>query len=173
MKSGKAAACVRRLSAASSHEPLTARGESLASHRDGRGATPARRDDREYPEYLSEEQRSRRRGPQRGSRVGGGAGMHRPSTAARFSPRALRPQISNANFSMVTGRPASHPFAECRYVSRIHNCLISVGRHFQGRRATRIRPILSELIRHAANGEVVHNDDTSIDHITCSITGRR
>jgi len=39
--------------------------------------------------------------------------------------------------------------------------------------ATRIRPILSELIRHAANGEVVHNDDTSIDHITCSITGRR
>ena len=24
-----------------------------------------------------------------------------------------------------------------------------------------------------ANGEVVHNDDTSIDHITCSITGRR
>jgi len=28
--------------------------------------------------------------------------------------------------------------------------------------ATRIRPILSELIRHAANGEVVHNDDTSM-----------
>ena len=39
---------------------LTARGESLASHRDGRGAPPARRDDREYREYLSEEQRSRR-----------------------------------------------------------------------------------------------------------------
>src|SRR5437773_4696239 len=37
---------------------LTARGESLASHRDGRGAPPARRDDREYREYLSEEQRS-------------------------------------------------------------------------------------------------------------------
>src|SRR5437763_2704553 len=33
-----------------------ARGESPASHRDGRGATPARRDDREYREYLSEEQ---------------------------------------------------------------------------------------------------------------------
>src|SRR5947207_8990867 len=63
---------------------LAARGESLASHRDGRGAPPARRDDREpgppprvvcavgwqYREYLSEEQRSRRRGPQRGSRVG-------------------------------------------------------------------------------------------------------
>src|SRR5256885_1158377 len=38
---------------------LTARGESLASHREGRGAPPARRDDREYREYLSEEQRSR------------------------------------------------------------------------------------------------------------------
>jgi diphthine-ammonia ligase len=63
---------------------LTIRGESLASHRDGRGAPPARRDpppprlrrglaevrthgartkadDREYREYLSEEQRRRRR----------------------------------------------------------------------------------------------------------------
>src|SRR5438128_5917049 len=49
---------------------LTARGEGLASHRDGRGAPPARRDDREYREYLKEEQRRRRRGPQRGSRVG-------------------------------------------------------------------------------------------------------
>src|SRR2546427_10149134 len=39
---------------------LAARGESLASPRDGRGAPPARRDDREYREYLSEEQRSRR-----------------------------------------------------------------------------------------------------------------
>ncbi len=61
-----------------------ARGESLASHRDGRGAPPARRDDREpgppprvvcavgwqYRQYLREEQRSPRRGPQRGSRVG-------------------------------------------------------------------------------------------------------
>src|SRR6266850_3603473 len=37
---------------------LTARGESLASHRDGRGAPMARRDDGEYREYLSEEQRS-------------------------------------------------------------------------------------------------------------------
>src|SRR5712692_3611515 len=42
------------------HRPLAARGESLASHRDGRGAPPARRDDREYREYLSEEQRRRR-----------------------------------------------------------------------------------------------------------------
>src|SRR3989442_14243673 len=39
---------------------LAAGGESLASPRDGRGAPPARRDDREYREYLSEEQRSRR-----------------------------------------------------------------------------------------------------------------
>ena len=58
-----------------SHARLAARGESLASHRDGRGAPPARRDpgapdarfparwgggDREYREYLSEEQRSPR-----------------------------------------------------------------------------------------------------------------
>jgi hypothetical protein len=28
--------------------------------------------------------------------------------------------------------------------------------------ATRIQPMLDELIRHAANGEVVHNDDTSM-----------
>ncbi len=56
---------------------LTARGESLASHRDGRGAPLARRDDREpgppprvvcavgwqYRQYLSEEQPSQRRGP--------------------------------------------------------------------------------------------------------------
>src|SRR5881296_1735278 len=63
---------------------LAARGESLASHRDERGAPPAKRDDREpgppprvvcavgwqYREYLKEEQRRWRRGPQRGSRVG-------------------------------------------------------------------------------------------------------
>ena len=41
-------------------ERLAARGESLASHRDGRGAPPARRDDRAYREYVSEEQRRRR-----------------------------------------------------------------------------------------------------------------
>jgi len=35
-----------------------ARGESPASHRDGRGARLARHDDREYREYLREEQRS-------------------------------------------------------------------------------------------------------------------
>ena len=39
---------------------LTVRGENLASHRDGRGAPRARRDDREYREYLREEQRSPR-----------------------------------------------------------------------------------------------------------------
>jgi hypothetical protein len=39
---------------------LAARGESLALHRDGRGAPRARRDDREYREYLREEQRSPR-----------------------------------------------------------------------------------------------------------------
>jgi uncharacterized protein (TIGR03663 family) len=41
-------------------ESLAARGETPESHRDGRGAPPAGRDDREYREYLREEQRSRR-----------------------------------------------------------------------------------------------------------------
>jgi hypothetical protein len=39
-------------------------------HRERRGARLARRDDREYREYLREEQRSQARGPQRGTRVG-------------------------------------------------------------------------------------------------------
>src|SRR5687768_11285824 len=39
---------------------LTARGEIAASHPDGRGAPLARRDDREYREYLREEQRRQR-----------------------------------------------------------------------------------------------------------------
>src|SRR5712691_6503379 len=43
-----------------SNDQLAARGESLASHRDGRGAPMARRDDGEYREYLTEEQRSQR-----------------------------------------------------------------------------------------------------------------
>src|SRR5688500_10418562 len=51
----RAIAMPRRLAGA-----LAARGETPASHRDGRGAPPARRDDREYREYLSEEQRRRR-----------------------------------------------------------------------------------------------------------------
>src|ERR1700686_5923908 len=37
---------------------LAARGESPALHRERRGARLARRDDREYREYLREEQRS-------------------------------------------------------------------------------------------------------------------
>src|SRR5437773_3826827 len=39
---------------------LTARGESPASHRGRRGAPMTRRNDREYREYLREEQRSQR-----------------------------------------------------------------------------------------------------------------
>ena len=39
------------------HRPLTVRGESPASHRDERGASGTRRDDREYGLYLKEEQR--------------------------------------------------------------------------------------------------------------------
>src|SRR5204862_7294787 len=82
-----------------------ARGESLASHRDGRGAPPARRDDREpgppprvfcavgwqYREYLSEEQRSRRRGPQRGGRVG---------VAWGCIPRRMPPAFPNGRLAL-------------------------------------------------------------------------
>src|SRR5688572_11543021 len=39
---------------------LAASGETPASHRDGRGAPIARRDDREYREYSREEQRRER-----------------------------------------------------------------------------------------------------------------
>jgi hypothetical protein len=58
---------------------LTARGESPASHRGRRGAPLTRRDDREYREYLREEQRSQpgaptartvRRGVERGCIAG-------------------------------------------------------------------------------------------------------
>src|SRR5207247_3185427 len=57
---------------------LAARGESLASHRDERGAPMARRDDREYRAIFE----------------GGAtqpAGMHRRPNAAGLAPRAARP----------------------------------------------------------------------------------
>src|SRR6266850_5584169 len=75
------ALCCVALATVRQPSALTARGESLASHRDGRGAPMARRDDREYREYLSEEQR-RQRGPQRGSRVG----VERGCIARRMPP---------------------------------------------------------------------------------------
>ena len=46
--------------------PFTLNKDQIAE----RGARMARRDDREYREYLREEQRRQPRGPQRGSRVG-------------------------------------------------------------------------------------------------------
>src|SRR5436190_24122283 len=63
-----------------------ARRESLASHRDGRGAPIARRDDGEYREHLTEEQRRER--------------MHRPSNEVRLSPRAAS---SPARSPLTTG----------------------------------------------------------------------
>src|SRR5437762_14293227 len=42
---------------------IAVRGETPASHRGRRGAPLTRRDDREYREYLREEQRSQRPGP--------------------------------------------------------------------------------------------------------------
>jgi hypothetical protein len=59
-------------------QSLAVRGERVAWHRDGRGASRARRDDREYRESP-------------GVFKGGAtqpARMHRPSNAARLSPRA-------------------------------------------------------------------------------------
>ena len=53
-----ALAAVRTASA--DRRSLAARGESPASHRGRRGAPLARRDDREYREYLREEQRRQR-----------------------------------------------------------------------------------------------------------------
>ena len=50
-------ALARRPAAGAPAEGLGARGESAASHRDGRGARPARRDEGEYREYATEEQR--------------------------------------------------------------------------------------------------------------------
>ena len=48
----------RRSPAEGRLQSLAARGASPASHRDGRGARLARRDEEEYREYLTEEQRS-------------------------------------------------------------------------------------------------------------------
>src|SRR5881296_1570749 len=76
---------------------LAARGESLASHRDGRGAPMARRDDREpgppprvvcavgwqYREYLREEQRSQPGVPNAAAALGA-------PNAAGLSPRAVK-----------------------------------------------------------------------------------
>jgi hypothetical protein len=59
-RSQSAATLTNRSGEGASYCALSARGESLASHGDGRGAPPARRDDREYRESLSEEQRRRR-----------------------------------------------------------------------------------------------------------------
>src|ERR1700674_4032839 len=74
----------------SEDEELAARGESPASHRGGRCARMARRDDREYREYLRKEQRSSTPGsPTRHPRWGGG-GMQRRPNAAGLSPRAAK-----------------------------------------------------------------------------------
>src|SRR5688572_1496312 len=54
---GSAAVSTRITAAARAPRTLAARGGSPASHRDERGARLARRDDREYREYLREEQR--------------------------------------------------------------------------------------------------------------------
>src|SRR5688572_14071122 len=64
-------------------KPLAARGETPASHRDGRGAPLARRDDREYREYLSEEQRGQRGCIARRMQSGSHHGLLKASTAKK------------------------------------------------------------------------------------------
>ena len=109
---------------------FTARGESLASHRDGRGASRARRDDREYPEYLREEQRSPRgciarrcsrlspRAVQRASdriartRAGGRRPLHEPISR---SPPASR------NAASARWRPASASSSSARNAGSLRN----------------------------------------------------
>src|SRR5712691_6816479 len=98
---------------AASAAPLAARGESLASHRDRRGAPVARRDDREpgppprvfcavgwqYREYLRKEQRSQRRGPQRGSRVG----VEKGCIAGRMQPDFHHGLLAQVAAGEITG----------------------------------------------------------------------
>src|SRR5437763_10065804 len=71
-----------------------------------RGARMARRDDREYPEYLREEQRRQPRGPQRGIRVGVETGcparevvldQRGQATSSSARRRALRPALPSAD----------------------------------------------------------------------------
>jgi len=68
-----------------------------------RGARMARRDDREYREYLREEQRSQPRGPQRGSRVG----VERGCIAGRMQPDFYRGLPTGAHPDAVSSRASS------------------------------------------------------------------
>ena len=77
---------------------LAARGESPASHRDGRCARLARRDEGANREFSTEEQRSP-------------GGMQRPSNAVGLSPRTARHRDR-------VGRPQDHHRAGSRYLPR-------------------------------------------------------
>jgi len=83
----------------------------------GRGAPRARRDDREYRQYLKEEQRSPRRGPRRGSRVGVGWGCIARRMQPDFhdgllsvtplNPKVLRALSPRRSYSRAGGFPDS------------------------------------------------------------------
>src|SRR5712691_4376072 len=94
---------------------LAARGESLASHRDGRGAPPARRDDREYREYLSEEQRSRRGCIARRMQPDFRHGLLAPSSGAdwlAWSSIAIIGAIDSCDVAILTGQSAAQVLAK-------------------------------------------------------------
>src|SRR6266567_3338684 len=94
--------------------PLTARGESPASHRGRRCARMARRDEREYREYLNEEQRSqpgcsagrmqldfhhgllRSPAPSTPTRISTPATRNSPPPTCSLSPRPLDAVIAEA-----------------------------------------------------------------------------
>src|SRR5438552_13974854 len=82
---------------------LAARGESLASHRDGRGAPLARRDDREYREYLSEEQRSRWGCIARRMQPGFRHGLLAPDSICRVTGKLTRSIGLTQATAMVVG----------------------------------------------------------------------
>ena len=84
-------------------DPLAARGESLASHRDGRGAPRAWRDDREYREYLREEQRSPRGCIAR--RTGS------PTRQPRWGPR-MQPDFHHGLLYITGGDGGYKPLAD-------------------------------------------------------------
>ncbi len=86
----------------------------------------ARRDDREYREYLSEEQR-RQRGPQRGSRVG----VERGCIARRMRPDFRHGLLSAARLFAVTAILWTGVSVGCVVMSPVQPSQIRLGQSFE------------------------------------------
>ena len=67
----------------------------------------ARRDDRAYREYSSEEQRSQPRGPQRGSRVGVEEGCPAREVVIVQRGHATRHALKGMPYSYLAARPTA------------------------------------------------------------------